>query len=374
MTPHFHNDTSRISTMALGHDSFTQFGGAERVFEAIHELYPSAPVYTLLVNAKLAERYKFWDFKPTFLQHIYKLFPNLQYLLVLIPVALFFLRPKEGFFLSSSSSFIRNIHLPKNTIHINYCHTPARFLWLSEGYLNQELPVTLAPFKFIIVFVVSLMRRWDLRRSQKVTHFIANSREVQSRIRQFYKRESVVIHPFVNTSFWRPTKPKEDYFLIAGRLHAHKNNELVIEIFNELGWPLHVIGTGRQEEYLRSIAKENIKFFGKVSDEILRDQYSGALGFIYPQLEDFGLMPLEAASCGTASLGLAQGGSLETIIPGQTGELFTEPKKELIRKALVEWDQSRYNLETLQDHAAKFSKEQFQAKLKEFISKVQHNT
>jgi glycosyltransferase involved in cell wall biosynthesis len=364
------SNSTQGEAVALAHDSFTQFGGAERVFEAIHELYPSAPVYTLLVDKKLKAQYKFWEFRVTFLQYLYRFTPGLQYLLLLIPVAMYFLRPKARLLLSSSSSFIRNIHLPKNTIHINYCHTPARFLWMSEGYLDQELPSILTPFKPLVSFLVELLRRWDLASSKRVTYFIANSAEVQRRIKQFYNRESVVIHPFVNISFWRPTKPKSDYFLIAGRLHAHKNNELVIEIFNELQWPLHVIGTGRQEEFLRSIAKDNIQFFGKVSDEVLRDEYSGAKGFIYPQLEDFGMIPLEAAACGTASIGLAQGGSLETIIPGVTGELFAQPDKELIKQQILSWNETRYQQADLIQHATKFSKENFQAKMREFIAKV----
>ena len=364
------SNSTQNQAVALAHDSFTQFGGAERVFEAIHELYPSAPVYTLLVDKKLKTQYKFWEFRVTFLQYLYRYTPGLQYLLFLIPLALFFLRPKAHLLLSSSSSFIRNIHLPKNSIHINYCHTPARFLWMSEGYLDQELPAILTPIKPLVLFLVGLIRRWDLRSSKRVTYFIANSAEVQRRIQKYYNRESVVIHPFVNISFWRPTKPKGDYFLIAGRLHAHKNNELVIEIFNELKWPLHVVGTGRQEEFLRSIANDNIQFFGKVSDEVLRDEYSGAKGFIYPQLEDFGMMPLEAASCGTASIGLAEGGSLETIIPGVTGELFEKPDKELIKQQILSWSESKYQQTELISHATKFSKENFQAKMKEFIAKV----
>lgn len=358
------------NSVALGHDSFNQFGGAERVFEAIHELYPSAPVYTLLIDEKLKQKYSTWKFKVTFLQYFYKFTPGLQYLLVLIPLALFFLRPRARLFLSSSSSFIRNIILPKTTVHINYCHTPARFLWLSEGYINQELPWFLKWLKPLVVGIVALMRKWDYRGSQRVTHFIANSNEVKARIKKFYNRDSIVIYPFVDVNFWKPSKTKEDYFLIAGRLHAHKNNELIVEIFNELGWPLHVVGTGRQEAYLRTMAKSNVKFFGKVSDETLRDEYSGAKGFIFPQLEDFGMMPLEAASCGTASIGLAKGGSLETIIPGVTGELFTEATKEQIKKLLLSWDTNKYSLEALTQHGNKFSKENFQNNLKNFVAEV----
>jgi glycosyltransferase involved in cell wall biosynthesis len=240
-------------------------------------------------------------------------------------------------------------------------------LWSDKKYLDQETPWLLRPLARLII---AWLRRFDYRAAQTVDHFIANSVEVQQRIKRFYGRESTLIQPFVNTAFWQPTRPKQDYFLLAGRLHAHKNNEIIVEIFNQLGWPLHIVGTGRQESYLRSIAKPNSIFLGRVSDEVLRDEYSGAEGFIYPQLEDFGLMPLEAAACGTASLGLAQGGSLETIIPGQTGELFQETTVNAITEKLVSWDPGKYDAAALRAHAEKFSEEVFKQKISTFIEEL----
>ncbi len=358
------------TNIALAHDSFTQLGGSERVFDCIRELYPDAPVYTLVADNKFKQHYQDWDIHTSFIQYFYALHKNLQYWLLLIPVALKFLRPRAKYVLSSSSSFIRNLSVDKDTIHINYCHTPARFLWGEQEYATQELPKILKPLYPILRAYLSWMQKWDFAHAQKVTHFIANSMEVQSRIKKYYNRDSVVIHPFVDTNFWKATRSKQDYFLIAGRLHAHKNNEKIVEIFNELGWPLHVVGTGRQEEYLRSIAKPNITFLGRVSDEVLRDEYSGAKGYIYPQFEDFGMMPLEAAACGTATLGLAKGGSLETIEPSVTGELFTDVTKDSIKAYIQGWDTSKYNQESLRNHAEKFSKESFKRKLSDFMQSV----
>ncbi|MCC7356507.1 MAG: glycosyltransferase [Candidatus Doudnabacteria bacterium] len=356
--------------IALAHDSFTQLGGSERVFDCIHELYPDAPVYTLVADEKYRNLFDDWDLRTSFIQHLYLIKKNLQYWLIFIPLALKFMKPQAKVVLSSSSSFIRNLNVDKNSIHVNYCHTPARFLWGEQEYAAQELPKILKPLYPLLMKYLSWMQKWDYAHAQKVTHFIANSAEVQSRIKKYYNRDSVVIHPFVDVNFWKPTRSKQDYFLIAGRLHAHKNNEKIVEIFNELGWPLHVVGTGRQEEYLRSIAKPNITFLGRVSDEVLRDEYSGAKGYIYPQFEDFGMMPLEAAACGTATLGLARGGSLETIEPGVSGELFSDVTKDSIKTYIQAWDHLKYNLQALQNHANKFSKESFKRKLTEFMKPI----
>ena len=306
--------------IALAHDSFTQLGGAERVVEALHELYPQAPVFTLVFDPKFREKYKDWDIRTSGLQTLFLSLGKFQYLLPLIPWGVDNL-DFSGYDLviSSSSGFVKNIRVPKNCVHINYCHTPTRFLWSNPDYIKQEVPVILRPAAGILL---KKLKAWDFRGAQRVGKFIANSKEVQLRIKKYYNRGSEIIYPFVDVNFWHKAVPKGGYFLIAGRLQAHKKNDLIVEIFNELGLPLHVVGTGRQEAYLKSIAKSNIKLLGHISDEQLRDEYSGAKGYIFPQLEDFGLMPLEAAACGTTTLALGQGGALETVVPGVTGEFF----------------------------------------------------
>ena len=292
-------------------------------------------------------------------------------------------------------------------------------MWNNPEYIKQEVPTLLKP---VMAILSKRLKIWDFRGAQRVTKFIANSKEVQSRVKKYYDHDSEVIYPFVDTGFWRPsfmpviarrstsddeailssdgkiasaalaTTQKRDYFLLAGRLQAHKKNDLIVEIFNELGLPLHIAGTGRQEAYLKSIAKPNIKFLGHVSDEQLRDQYSGAKAYIYPQLEDFGLMPLEAAACGTATLALGQGGALETVVPGSTGELFglndvvqalglpssssaTKQAtglhyKDQIKQLILSWNSQKYKIDALRAQAEKFSKEKFKEKILNQVTSI----
>ncbi len=349
----------------LAHDSYSQYGGAERVFEGMQELYPDSPIYTIVVDKRLQNHVANWKVFTSPLQKVYNLYPYLQPLFGLIPFVLkFFKLQPADLLLSSSSAYLKGLRKTKGMVHINYCHTPTRFIWTDHVYALKEVMPLLRPFAYIYLW---WLKKWDYKAAQTVDHFIASGKEVQGRIKKYYDRDSEIIHPFINVDYWKPTREKGDYFLIAGRLTPYKDYDKVILAFNELGWPLHVIGTGRFEKYLRSIAKSNITFLGKVDDESLRYQYSGARGFIYPQLEDFGMMPLEAACCGTASLGLAQGGSLETIIPGKTGELLETVDTATLIEALKNWDESKYAQDALVAHGQKFSKQEFQRKLQEFI-------
>jgi len=354
--------------VALVHDSLTQLGGAERVLEVLHEMYPSAPVYVLVCSRELKEKFSAWDIRTSWLQPFYNVFPKFQYFFPIIPLAL-----KTWNFggydlvVSSSSSFAKNISVPKGVCHINYCHTPTRFLWLDQDYVSQELLSWLKLFTPLVRLMLLFLKKWDYKGAKRVSAFVANSKEVKTRINRFYGRESEVINPPVDTEFWYPTQAKKDYFLLAGRLQAHKNNEIVIRTFNRLRIPLHVVGTGRQELQLRSMAGPNIKFFGRVSDETLRDEYSGALGYIYPQVEDFGLMPLEAAGCGTATLAVAKGGSLETVVPGVTGEFFEENISESLEQKVRAWDASAYRKDALTKHASAFGKQVFVSKMQQSL-------
>jgi glycosyltransferase involved in cell wall biosynthesis len=402
--------------VAIVHDSFTQMGGAERVVDHLHELFPDAPVFTLVFDPKFAEKYKGWDIRTSQLQTLYIALGKLQYLLPWVMWAVDNM-DFSGFdvVISSSSGFVKNIRIPKNTKHICYCHTPPRFLWLDKNYVKEEVPFLLRPF---VNYILSKMRKWDLAGSKRVTHFIANSKEVQSRIKEVYALDSEVVYPGIDVDFWSssirrhseaatsnsssaeeslpwkrsfaPADRSQDgaqddasagYFLIAGRLQPHKNNEMVVEVFNQLGIPLHVVGTGRQEGYLKSIAKSNVKFLGAVDDIQLRDEYIGALGYIYPQVEDFGLMPLEAAACGTATIAFGKGGALETVVPGVTGEIFGSAVSNVgngldrslqgqLKQIIQNWRPQKYSADALKTQAQKFSKEKFKDNILTFLKKL----
>ncbi len=401
--------------LVLAHDSLTQLGGAERVFLCLAEMFPDAPIYTLVLDKEISKQLPtliLRRIRVTKLQWLYNVFPKFQYLLPFIPMALWWTRlPECDVLLSSSSAFAKGFKVSRKqfnnltskyqdrnkTTHINYCHTPTRFLWSDGEYMEQEVPwVVRWPAKLFLWW----MKQWDLQVARRVDVFIANSKEVQARIKKYYGRESEVVYPFVDTEFWKPSslvrhpesasgegsfrskseilqsqslfqndrESKQNYFLIAGRLHAHKHNDMVIEVCNELGLNLHVVGSGRDEAHLKSIAGLSIKFLGRITDEQLREEYANAQGYIYPQLEDFGLMPLEAAACGTPTIGVDEGGSRETIVPGVTGEWFTRGSKEELKRILLEWHKGKYSAESLRKHAEKFSKSKFIGMVGEMVA------
>lgn len=353
--------------VVLAHDSFTQYGGAERIFAGFAKMFPQAPVFTLVSDPNIEQRFHLQKAQVSWLQKLYNIFPKFQWLFPLIPLVTATTKlPKSKVLLSSSSAYLKALKKPRSTVHINYCHTPTRFLWTDYNYALNEIPLLLKP---LAKAYLGWLKRWDKRAAKKVDIFIANSKEVQKRIKKYYDRDSKIIYPFIDTKFWHNTAEKQDYFLIAGRLAPYKNHDKVIMIFNQLGIRLHVVGEGRYQKYLQSIAKPNIKFLGRVTDEELRDQYSGAKGFIYPQIEDFGLMPIEAASCGTPTIARAIGGSLETVIPGQTGELLEEIDEHILKTIIENWDQSKYDRRVMREHAEKFSQENFEIHIKSLLNK-----
>ncbi|MBP9686405.1 MAG: glycosyltransferase [Candidatus Doudnabacteria bacterium] len=378
--------------VVLAHDSFTQLGGAERVVLAMAELFPQAPIFVVVADEKILQQLPESvrvRVRTSPLQWVYRAFPKFHYLLPFIPFAIGLTNiPNCGVLLSSSSIFAKGFRKPAGAKHINYCHTPARFLWTDPEYVVQEVPWALRiPARMFLWW----MKQWDVRVVQGVDVFLANSKEVQKRISAYYHRESTVVYPFVDTKFWGLISAKRigsraksemlndstlsatplalsPYFLIAGRLHAHKYNDLVVRVCTKLNLPLHVVGAGRDEAYLRSLAGPTVTFLGRVSDEVLRQEYSGALAYVFPQLEDFGLMPLEAAACGTPTIGLDAGGSRETIVPGVTGEWFSQGNEEQLAELLRHWDKARYRPEELVEHAKKFGKERFVEQLKRIVT------
>lgn len=358
------------SEVVLAHDSFTQYGGAERVIGAIAEIYPNSEIYTLATDKKIVKHFPGRVFKTSLVQYFYNVIPKLQWWFPLAPVALRALKIRPAkLVMSSSSAFMKGLRKPHGSVHIDYCHTPTRFLWSDAVYAEGEVSWLL---RGVMRLYLRWLRKWDIAASKRVDYFVANSKEVQNRIKRYYHRDSQLIYPFIDVDFWQASVSKQDYFLMAGRITPYKGYENIIKIFNQLQIPLHVVGEGRYASYLRSIAKSNITFLGKVSDQVLRNQYSGAKAFIYPQVEDFGLMPLEAASCGTPTIALAKAGSLETVIPEVTGELIEHFDFQTMSKFISNWDQSKYEPSKMREHANNFSKQIFQDKISNLVEKVIH--
>ncbi|MGE5297664.1 MAG: glycosyltransferase [Acidobacteriaceae bacterium] len=353
--------------IALVHEYLTQLGGAERVLENFLEIWPDATLYLLVYDKNKTEgRFEkvrkvtsFLDKFP-FVKNHHKLF------LALMPAAIESFRFDDfDLVLSDSSSFAKGVITKKP--HICYCHTPTRFVWTeSENYMDKQ------PYPEILKacgrLALKYIKKWDLRASQRPDFFIANSKNVQDRIKKFYGRGSEVIYPPVDTDFFSPTGGgRQDYYLVASRLEPYKKVDLVIEAFNDLKLPLKVAGIGTQLGSLKKIARGNIEFLGRVSDKELKKLYSEAKAFVFPAEEDAGIMMLEAQSCGTPVVAFRKGGALELVKENVTGIYFNEQTSAAIKQAITEFKPEIFDPSAIRQFALQFDKKEFQKNIRRFV-------
>ncbi|MCX7671303.1 MAG: glycosyltransferase [Anaerolineae bacterium] len=354
--------------VALVHDWLNQLGGAENVLETLVALFPSAPVYTSMYAPHLMPaRYRAWDIRTTFMQHLPGIFTHHQAYLPLYPLAFGRLR-LQGYdlILSNKSGFCHGVPAPAGAIHICYCLTPTRFLWQYDLYRQREalsprLDLALRP-------LIAALRRWDYAAAQRVHHFVAISTEIQERIRRFYGRESTIIYPPVEVERFRPSgEAPGDYFLAGGRLIPYKRTDLAVAACTALGAKLLVYGDGRDRPALEKMAGPTVTFLGRVSADELARLYAGAKAFIFPGLEDFGIAPVEAQAAGRPVIAFRGGGALDTVIPGRTGEFFAAASVEALQEVLARFDPAAYDPAACRANAERFSSARFRRELGEFI-------
>lgn len=355
--------------VALVHDHLVQDGGAEKVLKVLQDMFPDAPTYTLVYDKNRANAvFKDKDIRTSFLQKFPLGLKKYQWYLMFMPSA------TESYDLtdydvviSSSSAFSKGVITLPETIHICYCHSPTRYLWTDTHSYIQDLryPKFL---KRLLPPLLSRLRIWDQLASRRVDHFIANSETVKNRISKYYQAESRVIYPPVELNKFTPKSiPGGDYFLAGGRLVAYKRFDLIVQAFNRLGIPLKIFGSGPELENLKALARSNIEFLGYVSDEKRAELYRGAKAFINPQVEDFGITPIEAMASGTPVLAYAEGGALETVIDGETGLFFREQRWEELADMVIRFDPANYDPQKLYNHAQKFGTNVFRQRLMSFL-------
>lgn len=359
--------------VALVHDFLNQYGGAERVLEAIHELYPFAHVYTSLYDStKLPLRMKNWNVRPFKLPKI----PVMKYYTAFYPLLFERIDLSEyDLVISSSSLFAKGVLTGPKTLHISYVHTPPRFLY---HYATEVKRRDIWIYKPVLVFLDNYFRIWDYAAAQRADFIVTNSKETAGRIKKFYGREATVIYPPVELP-GRPknqtTSPPDNYFLVVSRLGAYKRVDLAVEAANRLKIPLKVVGTGREEERLKKMAGPSVEFLGFVSDEKLSGLYSGCQAVVFPTDEDFGIVPIEAMYFGKPVIALAKGGALETVVAGKTGEFFAEDpsgdEAGTVGSLVEVWksfDPSKYKVEDCINQAGRFSKERFQRDFSDLVN------
>lgn len=373
--------------MALVHDWLNQLGGAENVLEEMVALFPDAPIYTsMYAPGLMPEPYRHWPIRTSFMQRLPGVTRWHQPYLPIYPLA-FSQTDLSGYdlVLSNKSGFCHGVHTQSNgrqrkAVHVCYCLTPTRYLWFYEQYREREqiggvLNAALQP-------LLALLRRWDWQAAQGVDHFIAISTEIQQRIRSIYGRESVVIHPPVDTEYFTPGSAPDggeeagDYFLIVSRLIPYKRIDLVVEAFRHLPQErLFVVGEGRDQQQLATKAGSNVTFLGRRSQDEVRELMRGCKAFLFPGFEDFGIAPVEALSCGRPVIAFAGGGALDTVVPGVTGEFFDEQTAASLLETLRRFDARTYSTTACRTQAESFSRHNFRGKLLGFLEAAmeEHN-
>jgi glycosyltransferase involved in cell wall biosynthesis len=267
--------------------------------------------------------------------------------------------------ISDSSAFAKGIITRPEALHICYCHTPMRWAWNYEEYVERERLGRLA--RVALAPTIILLRQWDYATAARVDYFVANSPNVAARIAKYYRRESVYIPPPVDTSEFRVSSEREDYFLIVSRLIPYKRIDLAIAAFNQLRLPLRIIGGGRDEQRLRRMAGPTIRLMGRQTDEAIRAQMASCRALIFPGEDDFGITPLEAQASGRPVIAYGAGGALASIVPGRTGTFFHTQTPEALAQAVAGFRDSAFDPLTIRQHAQTFDTEQFGERFLRFV-------
>ncbi|HEX8981485.1 MAG TPA: glycosyltransferase [Ktedonobacterales bacterium] len=354
--------------VALVHDYLNQMGGAEKTLLALARIFPGAPIYTSIYDpSRVDKAFQSLEIHTSFMQGMPFVKRHHQPFLPLYPYAMesFDLREFD-LVLSDSSAFAKGIVTRPETLHICYCHTPMRWAWNFEDYIEREhigglARMGLAPF-------INWLRMWDYASAARVDAFVANSPVVAARIAKYYRRESVIIPPPVDVTRFSVSTRREDYFLIVSRLAPYKRIDLAVQAFTKLGLPLRIVGTGRDEHSLKSMAGPTVKFLGRLSDEQVQEQIAGCRAFVFPGEEDFGIAPVEAQACGKPVIAYGAGGALTTVIEGLTGVFFREQTAESLAAVVANFRAEYFSSIAIRQHAEQFDTARFAERLTRFVS------
>lgn len=345
--------------MALVHDDLVQWGGAERVLVALSELFPEAPIYTLVYdesNKILKEKFGSKKIITSFIQNIpgWKNFYKPSFFLHPLAFEQFDFTGFD-FVISQTTRFAKSIITKPETRHLCYCHTPPRFLWGFSGEKKHRY--------------LNFLRNYDKVSSYRVDSWIAGSKNAQIRIKNIYGFDSKVIYPFVDLERFKEIESFEGgYLLVVSRLNAYKRIDLIIKTANQMKMPLKIVGIGPERESLQKISGKTVDFLGRLDEEMLTLVLSGCKALVIAGEEDFGLTSLEAQAVGKSVIAFKKGGALETVLPRETGYLFEEQTVESLIEALKLLEENGYNQERCLRQANQFSKEKFMREFQKLIN------
>lgn len=360
--------------VAFIHDWLTVYAGAEKVLEAVLELYPGAPVYTLLYQqenfkgTRIAEH----PVHSSFIERLPKGREKYRAYLPLMPLAIEqFDLSGYDVVISSSHAVAKGVLTRADQLHISYVHTPIRYAWdlqfqyLKEAGIERGLKSTIARL------ILHYIRLWDVASANRVDVFVANSHYVARRIWKVYRREARVIYPPVDADRFTPRSQREDFYLTLSRFVPYKKIDLIVEAFTRLGLPLVVIGDGPDFDKVKRFAGPNVKLLGYQPDSVVKDYMERCKAFVFAAEEDFGITPVEAQAAGAPVIAYGKGGVTETVIPGETGIFFREQTVESLSEAMQEFETGKYRFdpERIRENAEHFSKARFQREFSELVER-----
>ncbi|MBZ5587480.1 MAG: glycosyltransferase [Acidobacteriia bacterium] len=367
--------------VAIAHDFLVQYGGAERVLEVLCEMFPRSPVFSLFYDEQRTRgRFRDQEVHTSFLSRLpfagRRIGHHHHLFFWSFPTAIerFDL---SGFdlVLSSSASYSKGVRPPPHVPHVCYCYTPTRYLWEDvRKYVNGALAS--GPATTVGEALFRLMRRWDRKAALRPTTLIAVSTSIAGRIRQVYGRTpDAVIFPPVDTVAYSPDgaspkKPGEGYLLMVGRLLPYKRFDLGIEACGRLGVPLKIAGVGRERARLQRLAGPTVEFLDWVNETKLPQLYRGARAFIFPQVEDFGLVAAEAVACGTPVIAYRGGGALDIVQEGRNGFFFDRQDPDSLAAAIRQLDARRFQPRAVSETAQRFSRSRFETEMLAMVRAV----
>lgn len=356
--------------LAIVHDGLATFGGrggAEWVLTVLKQMFPDAPIYTTVYHPdRMPEYFQHYDIRTSFIQRLPFGKTKYKAYLPLMPTAVEqFDLSGYDVVLSCSHAVAKGVITAPGTRHICYCYTPLRYAWdMYHEYLETSWQSRLA--RLLIPPLLTYMRIWDTLSSRRVDTFIAISQYVAQRIWKYYRRESIVIYPPVDTALFHRVDRLEPYFLVVSRLEPYKRIDLAVRAFNRLGLPLVIIGDGSERTRLQQMTQPNITFLGRQPDEVVREHLATCQALIFPGEEDFGITPVEAQASGRPVIAYRGGGALETVTE-QTGRFFYPKTVDALAEAVNTFDAGQFDPVAIQRHARQFDISIFRQQIMEAI-------
>lgn len=359
--------------VALAHHWMEFFRGGEAVLEQFCLLFPQAPLSVMVYdNQHLPESISRHSFNPSFLQNLAVTRRHFRKLLPFFPEVVGSMKVADTarFVFTSDASLMKGIGMPRDAVHVCYCHSPPRYLWgLEEAYLKSSNHGGWLGHQ-VFTAAMPRLRRFDRKVAQRVDRFIANSECVRARIAQCYDRESEVIHPPVNIDGFDWTRPREDFYLIVSALVPYKRVDLAVDACSRLGKRLVVIGTGPEMDDLQRRAAPGVEFLGWQSTAVVRDHFERCKALIFPGIEDFGITPCEAQAAGAPVVAFGDGGALETVAEGVSGTFFAEQSVDALAAALNRFDEGEaFAAGACRANVVNFGPDRFRKEIKAFLAK-----